>query len=145
MATGHSIPGGVAPGAPGTVMPAPQMPGTGDVGRLQPRPLNELKDILGMFGIGTPDKNGNGGLLQQRPDVDTSLVSGPQPLINTGPVITPDLLQQQINQTRAGMAQSTAGQQNALANQMAAHGLAASPALLAMQAQLGSRGLANQW
>lgn len=147
MAIGHSgsIPGGVAPGAPGTVLPAPQAPSTMAPQGPTQRPLQEIKDILGLFGVGTPDKRGETGLFQQRPEINTELVQGPQPLINTGPVISPDLLQQQVNQARAGIASSTAGQQQGLANQMAGRGLVASPALLAMQAQLGSRGLANQW
>ncbi len=143
--SGTTPPAGVAPGAPGTVLPAPQAPGTSAPQGPAQRPLDEIKDILGLFGVGVPDKHGNGGLLQQRPDVDTSLVQGPTPLINTGPVISPDLLQQQINQTRAGIAQGTAGAQQGIANSMAGRGLDASPALLAMQAQLGSRGLANQY
>ena len=132
------------PGGGGS-MPAPAPPPNYIPRGPTPRPLDEIRDILGMFGISTPDKGGQGGLFNQRPTVDTSLVGGPQPLIGTGPVISPDLLQQQINQTRAGIAQSTAGAQNRLAEQMGARGLGVSPALFAMQAQLGSRGLGNEW
>jgi len=140
-------PAGVAPGtAPGGSLPEPQPPSGGSTPRLGgTRPLGEIKELLGLFGIGIPDKHGEGGLLSQRPDINTGLVQGPTPLINTGPIISPDLLQQQINQTRAGMAASTAGAQQNLANSMAARGMDMSPALLAMQAQLGSRDLASQW
>ena len=133
-----SLPGGLAPslpGVPGSV--APTQPIDISVGRMQPRPLDEIKQILGLFGIGT-DKKG------ERPEVDTSLVGGPTPTISTGPVIGSDLIQQQINAARAGIAQSTATGQQRLAEQMGARGLDASPALLAMQAQLGSRGLGQE-
>lgn len=118
----------------------PQMIPYDPVGRMTPRPLDELKQILGLFGI----TGGGKGSIQSRPDVDTGLVSGPQPTISTGPVIGDDILQQQINAARAGIAQSTAGAQQRLAEQMGARGLDVSPALLAMQAQLGSRGLGQQ-
>ena len=102
-----------------------------------PRPIDELKQILGLFGV-------TGGASAQRPNVDTGLVGGPQPTISTGPVIGQDLLQQQINAARANIAQSTATGQNRLAQQTSARGLGVSPALLAMQAQLGSRGLSQE-
>jgi len=79
------------------------------------------------------------------PDVGSMIGGGgPQPTISTAKAIPEDLVAQQINAARANIAGQTAGGMEALARQFGARGQEISPALMALQQQMQSRGLGQE-
>jgi len=83
------------------------------------------------------------GLLAN-PDQFGGAATSAQPKITTGPIWTPEQIQQQVNQSTAQQVQSAQTQQQTAANKMAGQGFGSrSPALAQMQANAMSQAIAN--